>query len=135
VKNADPLPTHTAAYAAWRCLVEAVGSSDPFRVVRSPIEKRRIPKDRYQRELAATMDRIREGTALGRWSGEDQAAETPASLLATALDRFGRYHRSRALVERGGDLVVEDPKLCLYYRNRLTFLDRPARSRPLGEGR
>ena len=39
-----------------------------------------------------------------------------------------------ALVRRGSDIVAEDPKLCLYYRNRLTILDRPQRSRPLGTG-
>ncbi|MEZ4239828.1 MAG: 1-acyl-sn-glycerol-3-phosphate acyltransferase [Myxococcota bacterium] len=131
-RGAVPLSTHTAAYAAWGCLVEAVGSPDPFRVVRSPIERRRIPFDRFRRQLDETMRRIAEGAAEGRWQPL-QAPGGAEGLLDEALDRFSRYHRSRALVRRGTELVVEDPKLCLYYRNRLTILDRPPRSRPLGE--
>jgi glycerol-3-phosphate O-acyltransferase len=133
VRHADPLPTHVVAYAAWRCLAEATASTDPFRIVRAPIEKRRIAPERLTREVGSVLDRIRAGAADGRWNASDVAGE-PAAIIATALDRFGRYHRSHALVQRGSELVVEDPKLCLYYRNRLTFLDRPPRLRPLGEG-
>ncbi|MEQ1503468.1 MAG: 1-acyl-sn-glycerol-3-phosphate acyltransferase [Myxococcota bacterium] len=133
VRNAEPLPTHAAAYAAWSCLVEAVGSTDPFRIVRSPIEKRRIPGDRYLRELGSLVERLRGGAAEHKWYA-DGLVGSPAEILDTALDRFGRYHRSRALVRRGTELVVEDPKLCFYYHNRLTFLDRRPRVRPLGEG-
>lgn len=132
-RDAAPLPTNAAACAAWNCLVEAVGTSDPFRIVRSPIEKRRIPQDRYLRELGAVLARIREGAGQGRWRDEEIRASA-GEILEIALDRFARYHRSFALVRRGSDLVVEDPKLCLYYRNRLTILDRPTRSRPLGTG-
>lgn len=131
-RYADPLPTHVAAWSAWECLVEQVGSADPFKVVRSPIERRRIPAARFERALRETLARLEAGRAEGRWGGELPASAEET--LAVALDRFGRYHRSRALVRRGSELVVEDPKLCLYYRNRLTFLDRPARARPLGQG-
>lgn len=133
-RNADVLATHACAYAAWRCLGgdAASGSTDPFKIVRAPIEKRRIPFDRYRRELDATLDRVRGGAASGRWGASD-VASAPEAVLDLALDRFSRYHRSRALVRRGSELVVEDPKLCLYYRNRLTILDREPRSRPLGE--
>lgn len=131
-RNTDPMPTQAAAYAAWRCLVESVGSTDPFRIVRSPIERRRIAFDRYRRELDLVLAQIRDGAANGRW-GPSEVTGGAEAVLDVALDRFGRYHRSRALVRRGTELVVEDPKLCLYYRNRLTILDREPRSRPLGE--
>ncbi|MEQ1568171.1 MAG: 1-acyl-sn-glycerol-3-phosphate acyltransferase [Myxococcota bacterium] len=128
-----PLPTHVAAAAAWRCLCEQVGSTDPFRVVRSPIEKRRIPGERYLRELRQVVDTLRAGAREGRWVADELDGPVEA-LLEVALDRFARYHRSHALIRRGTELVVEDPKLCLYYRNRTTIMDRPPRRRPLGEG-
>ncbi len=132
VRDSEALPTHAAAYAAWRCLVEQAGTADPFRVVRAPVEKRRITPERYKKELAATLERLRGESAGGR-GHVDEVKGSVDEVLATALDRFGRYHRSRALVQRGSELVVEDPKLCLYYRNRLSWLDRAPRSRPLGE--
>jgi glycerol-3-phosphate O-acyltransferase len=134
VENTEVLATHAAAAAAWNCVARQVGSTDPFRVVRSPIEKRRIAPDTYRQELGALLDRVRREAAAGRGHVSTLEPDVDA-VLATALDRFGRYHRSRALARRGSELVVEDPKLCFYYRNRLTWLDRPARVRPLGEGR
>lgn len=133
VENTEVLATHAAAAAAWTCVARQVGSTDPFRLVRSPIEKRRLAPDQLRAELGALLDRVRASAAAGRGHVTTLEAD-PDAVLATALDRFGRYHRSRALVRRGSELVVEDPKLCFYYRNRLTWLDRPARVRPLGEG-
>jgi hypothetical protein len=85
------------------------------------------------RSLREVYAEVRAGAAEGRWyDSELPASEEEA--LAVALDRFGRYHTTRALAERGGEFMVEDPKLCLYYQNRTTLLDRPRRQRPIGEG-
>jgi glycerol-3-phosphate O-acyltransferase len=137
VDNTEVLATHAAAAAAWNCISRQVGSADPFRVVRSPIEKRRIAPDVYRAELGNLLDRCRASANAGR-GFVDTLEPDVDSVLATALDRFGRYHRSRVLVRRGSELVVEDPKLCFYYRNRLTWLDRAPAERArstLGESR
>lgn len=118
------MSTHVAAYAAWTVLTELVESPDPFRIVRSPVEKRQIPVHRYLERLRAVIDRVQVGAAAGRWRSDLPA--TAEAVLDLALDRFGRYHRSRALNRRGSLIVVEDPQLCLYYRNRLTYIDREA---------
>lgn len=118
------MSTHVAAYTAWTVLTEAVGSGDPFRIVRSPVEKRQIPTHRYLERLREVVDRVHTGTAAGRWRSDLPA--TAEGVLDLALDRFSRYHRSRALARRGSQIVVEDPQLCLYYRNRLTYIDREA---------
>ncbi len=129
-RHADVLATHAAAWAAWECLADEVGSSDPFRLVRVPAGRRRIPEARMIQSLRATLDRVHEGVRLGRWHQELPGdAETT---LETALDRFDRYHKTRALARGDGEIVIEDPRLCLYYRNRLTFMERPERRRPLG---
>jgi len=121
-KYANAMETHVAAYAAWACLVDAIGSEDAFRIVRAPIGKRRIKQHIYVEKLREVVDRVRAGCQQRRWT-----ADLPASAEAVmdlALDRFGRYHRSRAIVRRGSDIVVEDPRLCLFYRNRLVYIDR-----------
>jgi glycerol-3-phosphate O-acyltransferase len=121
-RYANAMETHIAAYAAWECLREAVGSSDAFRIVRTPIGKRRIQKHIYLEKIREVVDRVAAGCEQRRWT-----ADLPASaeaVLEVALDRFGRYHRSRAIVRRGSDIIVEDPRLCLFYRNRLVYIDR-----------
>ncbi|MEN0063259.1 MAG: 1-acyl-sn-glycerol-3-phosphate acyltransferase [Myxococcota bacterium] len=123
VENADVLATHAAAYAAWTCLEEEVGTRDPFRLVRVPLGRRRFPRGRVMQALETTLSRVHDGVREGRW-GQALPA-TAEGLLEVALDRFGRYHRSRALKIEGSDVVIQDPKLCLYYRNRLEFIDRP----------
>ena len=42
-------------------------------------------------------------------------------VLQQALDRFARYHRSNALHRTRDTFVIDDPQLCLYYRNRLLY--------------
>jgi glycerol-3-phosphate O-acyltransferase len=122
-RYAEVLSTHLVARAAWRCLQAALGTTDPFRIVQQPAHKRRVPKDALLKELAAQQGVVAQAIADGRCGGSS-AVGSPEQVLDEALDRFGRYHRSGALIDAGTDLFVEDPTLCLYYQNRLTFLDR-----------
>ena len=64
-RDADPLPTNVAAYAAWNCLIEAVGSRDPFRIVRSPIDKRRIAPRPLPAGARTVLARMRDGAREG----------------------------------------------------------------------
>ena len=116
-KYAHAMVTHVAAYAGWRCLEKAVGSSDTFRLVRVPLGKRTIPQHTFLEELGHVFDAVQRGAEEGRWF-----ADLPGSaeaVLDAALDRFGRYHRSHALERKGSAIVIQDPRLCLYYKNRL----------------
>jgi len=123
-RYAEVLPTHLAAWAAWICLERRAGTTDPFRLVRIPAEGRHIDRSDYMTCLREQLNRVREGATERRWC--EELPNTAEEVLETALDRFARYHRSRALTADGGSLFVQDPKLCLYYRNRLTFMDREA---------
>ena len=96
---------------------KAVGSSDTFRLVRVPLGKRTIPQHTFLEELRHVFDAVQRGAEEGRWF-----ADLPGSaeaVLDAALDRFGRYHRSHALERKGSAIVIQDPRLCLYYKNRL----------------
>lgn len=124
-RDATVMPTHLVAWAAWASLEEALGSSDPFRVVRAPVDRRRLARGHFLARVRRVQEAVRAGVAEGRWH-----AELPSSAEATldvALDRFGRYHTTRAVAADAGGLFVEDPKLCLYYRNRLVHADLEAR--------
>ncbi|MBT3222149.1 MAG: hypothetical protein HN348_24000 [Proteobacteria bacterium] len=118
-RNATVMVTHAAAWAAWSCLEKAVNSKDIYRVVRAPAGRRHLQRHTYLEELRRVIDQLRAGAEQGRWHLD--LAATAEGVLDVALDRFGRYHRSRALAARGSYIVIEDPKLCLYYRNRLSF--------------
>jgi len=111
------MSTHLAAWVGWRCLEDAAGLVDPFRLVRVPRITRHIPRSTYTTRLARALDAVHRGAREGRWF--TALPDDPGVVLDEALDRFGRYHRSRAVVQRGDEIVIEDPKLCLYYRNRL----------------
>ncbi len=124
-RDAYPMSTHLAALAAWRALGTMVGSTDPFRIVRMPGDGRRIPRDRFMAGLSALVDEAKIGHANGRWQ-----LDLPGSaeaVLDVALDRFGRFHRTRALAVTGPDIVVEDPKLLYYYRNRVAYMEAGVR--------
>ena len=120
-KYAQVMTTHIAAYAAWQCLEDISSATDPFRMVRMPLERRQIQSHAYLQKLRALMDHVNSGTAEKRWMAD--LPTTAEAVLDIALDRFGRFHSTRAIKRVGSMIVVEDPKLCLYYRNRLNFLE------------
>lgn len=118
-RGADIMSTHLCAAVAWRALADKLGTSDPFRLVRAPAGQRRIPRGELVSRIAQVQDRVREQAARGRWMCSiDTAAE---ATLDTAVDRFGRFHKTRALTYEGQEVVLADSRLCLYYANRFAF--------------
>jgi len=111
------MATHLAAWVAWTLLEERIGSRDPFRLVRVPALSRHLSREQFSDRLRWAMGVVDQGVAEGRWGTLLPA--TAEDVLEQALHRFGIYHRSHALVARDGEFVIEDPRLCLYYRNRL----------------
>jgi len=120
-KYANAMETHIVAYTAWACLQAALGTTDAFRMVRTPAAKRHIKRHLFMEKLREVMEHVQTGCRQRRWTADLPA--TAEATLDVALDRFGRYHRSRAVARRGSDIVVEDPRLCLYYRNRLLYIE------------
>lgn len=121
-RHADVLSTHLAARAAWRVYARQEGTTDPFRLIQQTAGKRRLARADVEEELARELARVDEKVQAGELG--TLLPGTAGDVLAEALDRFGRYHRSLALEVQGSELFIGDPTLCLYYQNRLTFLDR-----------
>lgn len=117
-KDTSVLTTHLVCRVAWTLLSEARETDDPFRLVRVPLAQRRIDRGVLVERLSRAMDRVREGANQGLWHHD--MPSTAAASLNLALDRFRRFHRTLALADHGEDVVIEDPRLCLYYQNRLS---------------
>jgi len=115
------LVTHAVAWAAWRGLQESLSTQDTFRMIRSPPDRRRLPKAAFLRLLQRTLDAVHEGVGAGRWHATLPKRADEA--LDIAIMAFDRYHRTHVLKWEGDTLRVDDPKLCLYYRNRLMFAE------------
>lgn len=118
-RGAHIMATHLAAWVAWRSLEKHAGTDDPFRLVRVPQEARRIPRGLFVTRLGQALEQVLVGARAGRWICD--LPPSPNTVLDIAIDRFSRFHKTRALAADGDFVVVEDPKLCLYYRNRLLF--------------
>jgi glycerol-3-phosphate O-acyltransferase len=110
------LPTHVAAHAAWRLLCKKHPRLDDVQRAMLPPGDRRLPRasllgciDRLSKQIEAYAE---EGRICSDLPGN------ASDLLQVALERFGSYHRTRALAVRGASIEVGS-KLALYYGNRL----------------
>ena len=111
------MSTHLAAWASWGALCDRFKHDDPFRLVRTAPGQRRLQRSDVLQRIGHCMKRINE---LGQ---HHTLPSTPELVVKEAMDRFSRYHKTRALGESGSDIIVEDPRLCLYYKNRLDSLN------------
>jgi len=116
-RDTHVMTTHLVARVAWTMLAEQRGTTDPFRLVQAEPAGRHLDRGAVIERLGRAMDRAREGAALGLW--HQDLPSTAADALNLAIDRFKRFHKSRALADHGSDVVIESPRLCLYYQNRL----------------
>jgi glycerol-3-phosphate O-acyltransferase len=113
------LPTHLAAFAGWHCLGEKFPSLDRYhRALLAPFE-RWIDRGRMVAVIAELMVQLDQKAAEGLIrlrlpEGSDRAELVLSSAVAT----FGRFH-SRAGLAFEDWRVLVDPKLALYYGNRL----------------
>ena len=111
------MSTHLATWAAWNLLCDRFRTDDAFRIVRSAPGQRRFPRSKVHQQIALGLETaVKQGLHLALPS-------TPEGILEEALDRFGRYHKTRALDAVGSEICVADPRLCLFYRNRLLCLN------------
>ena len=120
------LSTHVVARAAWDCLTARYPRLDTYQqVLLAPFE-RWVDREVLLTRLRAWLDRIDQCTADGALhhalpSGEGDRA---MAVLLAAVDRFGSYH-SRPAVALEDWRVLVDPKLSLYYGNRLSGVPEP----------
>ena len=77
-------------------------------------------RSRYAGASVADVKRLRELAARGQVRlGGSLREGRPEDVCKAGVEQFGRYHNSRAVSQDGTTLLMEDPKLTLFYANRL----------------
>ncbi len=119
-KNLVVMPTHLVAASAFERLAAAMpAGADIFALLRSSDDVSVTRAD-----LAASVERVRDrarqleaqselrlGPHLSRRDGR--------ALLDEAMRAFSGFHTRPVLLPRGDEIVLADPRLILYYQNRL----------------
>jgi glycerol-3-phosphate O-acyltransferase len=119
-RDTTALPTHVAAYAAWRQLETDNPALDPVQLALLSPDEQQVNRS----------DLI---TAIGQLLVQLRALETegaihlslppgPAELLDAAMRRFSHFH-SRNALEPVGERIRVDPRLTLFYGNRIKCYD------------
>ncbi len=117
------LATHAAGLAAWSLLRVRHPDIDPYQLVFAGTDERTVPRADLLRAVEATVVAIERLAAAGALHDGLPAGPSPAAraeaVLAQALDRFSRFHKRRALEPAPGGAIRVEPRLALYYGNRL----------------
>jgi glycerol-3-phosphate O-acyltransferase len=110
------LPTHLAALAGWSALKQRYPRLDTYQMVLLSPHERWVDRGETLAILEHLLKQLRPMEEEGRV--HTHLPETAEALLQDAIDTFGRFHRRPALAFEDWRILV-DPKLALYYSNRL----------------
>ena len=113
------MPTHVVAATAFDALEKKVGRHELFALVnyREPV---RVPRDEFTARVGERLAQLTEEEKAGRITLSAQLHFASArEVVDVALRAFAGFHEKPVLVSYGGDIVLEHPRLVLYYQNRL----------------
>lgn len=110
------LPTHLAALAGWTALQQRYPRLDTYQLVLLSPHERWVDRG----ETLAILQRLCTQIEALKTAGKVHAhlPSSAEALLQEAIDTFSRFHRRPALAFEDWRILV-DPKLALYYSNRL----------------
>lgn len=114
------MSTHLAARAAWDCLQAKYPRKDTFELVLLAGFERWVDRPvliRHMRTLLAEVSTLRDAGRIRTALPADPIDQAEA-VLQEAVERFQRFH-SQAALDFEDWRVRVDPKLALYYGNRL----------------
>jgi glycerol-3-phosphate O-acyltransferase len=118
--------THLLASAMHRRVEVHNPGLDRYQRLLLGLDARRFTSAEVEAEMAHMLEVLRPMEERGELRlGEELRTGTPESIRTQALRQFGRYHKTRAVWGRSGACVLEDPRLALYYANRLDGVALP----------
>jgi glycerol-3-phosphate O-acyltransferase len=121
MRNNVPLTTHVVAFTLYQLLCEDHPNLDVYHLIRLPAEQASLPIERVLEALARLRDRLVIEVAAGRIHlSPTVQGESIERILEVALGYFRMYHMRDLVVREGDRLQLNDIKLLMYYRNRLT---------------
>ena len=119
LRDTVAMPTHVVAAAAFARLRAASPSADLFQLVRR-CDEAVIPQRDLLAEIGATQARLQELERRGEIVLSTAVRGTTSlELLGDAERAFNGYHTQAVLRSRDGGVALLDPKVLLYYQNRL----------------
>jgi len=119
------LSTHLAARAAWDCLQARHPHLDTFQLVLLAPFERWLDRTQLLDHLRILLDRLKTLEQAGKIHTALPTGEDPAqAVLVEAIERFRRFHSTPVLDFEDWRVLVE-PKLSLYYGNRLSSYGLP----------
>jgi glycerol-3-phosphate O-acyltransferase len=113
------LDTHVAAFAAWGLLKRRFPRLDMWKLCLLQPRETALPRG----ELLSAMERVRQGVLDRVAAGTLHHALGPGdaeALCDRAIGTFASFHRRQALSHGLPGTLHVDPRLALYYGNRLT---------------
>jgi glycerol-3-phosphate O-acyltransferase len=112
--------THVLAAALHRLLEARHPGTDLFERLLLPLDARRFDQREVDGELRVMLAELRSLSARGEVLLRGQLPQgRPEDICRAAVTQFGRYHKVKAVSEDGTSLVLEDPRLALFYAKRL----------------
>jgi len=112
--------THVLATAMHRRLEAHHPDLDVYRRLLLGADSRRFPTAEVDAEIGHLQAALKTLAGNGRIRlGDVVANASPADLRVSALKHFAAYHATCAVAGEPGGVVLEDPKLALYYAHRL----------------
>ena len=112
--------THVVAAALHRLLRTRHPGQDLFARLLLPPEARRFDQREVDAELRSLLAELRSLAAAGQLRLGGQVSEgRPEDVCRAAVEQFGCYHKRRAVSVDGTTLLLEAPKLALFYAMRL----------------
>ncbi len=119
------LSTHLAARAAWDCLTARYPHLDTFQLVLLAPFERWLDRTNLLEQLRTLITEVKSLERAGRIYTALPEGDDPAqAVLIEAIQRFKTFHNTPVLDFEDWRVVVE-PKLALYYGNRLSSYGLP----------
>ncbi|MBK7825950.1 1-acyl-sn-glycerol-3-phosphate acyltransferase [Nannocystis sp.] len=110
--------TQLVAHILYRQLVAQTPELDLFG--RQRVRGATMPRSQLEAEVGEARDRLLAFAAAGLVHvGPVLQSQSPEKIVAEALTAWSGYHTRPAASAKGGDIVIEDPNLLLFYQNRL----------------
>jgi glycerol-3-phosphate O-acyltransferase len=124
------LSTHLVARAAWDCLTERYPRLDTYQRVMLARFERWVDRKALIARIGSWIEIVDQCTAAGTLHQglPSRTADMAETVLQDAVERFASYHDNPAVAHEDWRILV-DPKLALYYGNRLAGLQAPKGSR------
>lgn len=113
------LGTWLVAYVAIEILRRKLATDDVFNLLRQLPPGTTIARGEVVSGLKEAHQQVTTLAASGGLALSEALTADPNALLERALRSFSSYHDVPVITARGAELVVGDPRLLYFYRNRL----------------